>query len=299
MRDGAEALRGCLAALASQTYPRDLLDVIVVDDGSTEDLSPAVPTDPRFRLLRQEPSGSYAARNTALDQARGEVCAFTDGDCLPDATWISGVVEALSVPSRVDMVGGAVQMTYACGVPSTGTELYEALHGFPQERYVRAEHFAVTANMAVWRTSLDRAGPFDARLRSRGDAEFGQRLARGGSLQRYAPDAVVRHPARATWGELSEKLRRVSRGRRDQARRAGASPSFFARLALGQGAMTARMVLALTHERTPAGAAPSTVAAYVVVFVRARALQALLYAGAAVADLARRKPRMGSYDTPK
>lgn len=286
VRDGAAALALCLAALTAQTYP-GRLEVVVVDDGSTEDLAPALPDDARFRLVRQDPAGSYAARNTALAVAGGAVCAFTDGDCVPEDTWVAAAVEALRAPTRVDMVGGAVRLSFRGAVPSSGTELYEALHSFPQERYLALERFAVTANMVVWRSSLDAAGLFDARLQSRGDAEFGQRLARGGGSQRYAPAAVVRHPARASWSELATKLRRVSAGRRDQALREGARWPFFARLAAGQGAMTLRMVAALAREPRPAGASPATTAAYAVVFVRARVLQAVVYGRAAVVLAAR------------
>ena len=295
VRDGAGALAGCLAALAAQTYPPGRVEVIVVDDGSTEDLAPAVPDDPRFRLLVQAPAGSYAARNAALAVASGEVCAFTDGDCLPEPTWLARAVEALDAPTPVDMVGGAVRLYFRDaaggldGVPGSGTELYEAHHAFPQERYVTAERFAVTANMVVRRSSLDRAGPFDARLLSRGDAEFGQRLARGGGSQRYAPAAVVRHPARASWPELRAKLARTSAGRRDQALREGAPWSFFARLAAGQASMTLRMLLSLVRDPAPAGVARATTAAYAVVFVRARALQAVVYARATLAVVARRR----------
>lgn len=297
VHDGAGALRGCLAALAGQTYPPDRVEVLVVDDGSVEDLAPALPDDPRFRLIRQDPAGSYAARNTALAVATGTVCAFTDGDCLPDPTWLASAVDALSGPTRVDMVGGAVRLYFldgaggpggADGVPGTGSELYEALHAFPQERYVTVERFAVTANMAVWRASLDRAGLFDARLRSGGDAEFGQRLARGGGSQRYAPAAVVRHPARASWPELAAKARRVTAGRRDKALRQGVPWRFFGRLVAGQGGMVLRMLASLARDPRPAGASLPTTAAYVVVFVRVRALQAALYGRAALTVAARR-----------
>ena len=291
VRDGAQALAGCLGALAAQTYPPERVEVLVVDDGSSEDLAPALPRDPRFRLLVQAPAGSYAARNTALAAAGGTVCAFTDGDCLPEPTWLARAVEALTVPTRVDMVGGAVRLSFldgAAAVPSTGTELYEALHAFPQERYVTVEHFAATANMLVWRASLDRAGLFDARLRSGGDTEFGQRLARGGGSQRYAPAAVVRHPARSSWPELAAKVRRVTVGRRDQALRRGVPWPFFGRLVTGQGGMVLRMLASLARDPRPAGASLPTTAAYVVVFVRARVLQAVLYGGAALTVAARR-----------
>lgn len=227
--------------------------MLVVDDGSREDLAPALPDDARFRLIRQDPAGSYAARNTALAAATGTVRAFTDGDRVPEATWVAGAVEALRAPTRVDMVGGAVRLSFRGAVPGTGTELYEALHSFPQERYLALERFAVTANMVVRRSSLDAAGLFDARLQSRGDAEFGQRLARGGGLQRYAPAAVVSHPARASWSEPATELHRVSRGRRDRAVRDGAGWVFFAPLAAGQGSMTLRMLAALARDPRPAG----------------------------------------------
>jgi GT2 family glycosyltransferase len=266
--------------------------VVVVDNASTQDVAAALPDDPRVHLLHEPVPGSYAARNTGLGVARGRVLAFTDADCLPDPTWLERAEAALEAAPPADLVGGAIELFYADGRPRTAAELYEHRHGFPQERYLREDRFAATANMVTRRSVVDRVGPFDARLRSRGDAEFGQRVAAAGGLLRWAPDAVVRHPARSSSEELLTKFRRTSEGTRDADRLAGAGRVHFARLVLRQGWLTARTVGALLRP----GARPSRLvdkARYMGLYLRLRWLQVEVYGAAALAPrpTARTGPR--------
>ncbi|MFD0484865.1 glycosyltransferase [Kineococcus sp. GCM10028916] len=215
VHDGTALLRTCVQALLAQDYPGDLIEVLVVDNASTEDVAAALPPDPRVRLLHEPVPGSYRARNAALPHVRGEVVAFTDADCRPHPDWITRGVAALRSQPDVAMVGGRVDLVFREGHPVTAWEVYEAAHAFPQRDYLAKQHFAVTANVLTWRTTLEEVGGFDARLASRGDAEWGQRVARSGGKQVYADDAVVDHPARATWKEMCGKTLRVARGRRD------------------------------------------------------------------------------------
>src|ERR1044071_6513252 len=85
----------CLRALEEQTYPGDLYEVVVVDNGSDEPLGPVIERHGRASLVRETKPGSYAARNTGLAHARGEVVAFTDADCLPAPDWIEQGVARL------------------------------------------------------------------------------------------------------------------------------------------------------------------------------------------------------------
>ncbi|WP_165372919.1 glycosyltransferase [Pengzhenrongella frigida] len=216
VRDGAAGLALCLAALARQTYPRELLEVIVVDNGSIEDLSLALPADQRFTMIREDRPGSYAARNAGLARATGAVLAFTDGDCVPVRDWISAGVEQLSAEPRPDAIGGAINVTFPRGRPSNGPQHFEDVQGFPQRRYVEELNFSATANLMVWREAFNRVGLFDAGLRSGGDLNWGRRLVAGGGSLRYCEGAVVDHPARETWGELGRKTIRVAQGLADQ-----------------------------------------------------------------------------------
>ncbi|WP_306204767.1 bifunctional glycosyltransferase/CDP-glycerol:glycerophosphate glycerophosphotransferase [Actinoplanes sp. RD1] len=78
----APYLEECLESLAGQY--RGALEVIVVDDGSTDDSATIaerfVAADPRFQLVRQENAGLGAARNTGIDRATGEYLMFVDSD---------------------------------------------------------------------------------------------------------------------------------------------------------------------------------------------------------------------------
>ena len=80
-----------LAGLERQTYPRDLFDVIVVDDGSQPPLEVpgSIPLD--VKVVRQERRsfGGERARNTGLRAAAHDVLLFLDGDMLPEAGWLA------------------------------------------------------------------------------------------------------------------------------------------------------------------------------------------------------------------
>lgn len=244
--DDLTGLTRCLAALAEQDYPADRFEVVAVDNGSSVDLRPALPPDPRFQLLREERPGSYAARNTGLAAAKGEVLAFTDADCTPDPLWLTQGVRALVGPPAADAVGGSVRLYFRSAAPRGLAEVFEAREAFPQAGYV-ANGWAVTANLFTWRRSFDRVGAFDGTLTSRGDADWGQRLSRAGGVFAFAPAAVVRHPARADLRELLRKSRRTGRGKCDQQARDGASR----RNVLGLAGHQLRLALArLAHGLT-------------------------------------------------
>ncbi|ANC32714.1 glycosyltransferase [Isoptericola dokdonensis] len=208
-----DRLRTCLRLLGEQDYPGDL-DVVVADNGSSSDLRPALPPDDaRFRLVREERPGSYAARNAGLAVATGDVVAFTDADCRPRPDWLTRAVAALQGPEAPDAVGGRINLVFRDGVgPATGPELYEALHDFDQRSYVENHRYAATANLVVPRPTLDAVGTFDDSLRSGGDLDWGGRLHAAGRRMSYAADAVVDHPSRSSWRELTVKTVRVGDG---------------------------------------------------------------------------------------
>jgi GT2 family glycosyltransferase len=88
--NGQAELERTLAALAEQTYPMELLDVVVVDDGSEPPIDiPKRIGDLAVALQRQEGLGYglTRARNRGASTASGEILIFLDCDMIPDATW--------------------------------------------------------------------------------------------------------------------------------------------------------------------------------------------------------------------
>ena len=86
-----EALALTLAGLEGQTYPRELFEVIVVDDGSDPPLELAGPTPLRVRVIYQEDLGFglARARNNGVREAGGDIISFLDCDMVPEAGWLA------------------------------------------------------------------------------------------------------------------------------------------------------------------------------------------------------------------
>jgi glycosyltransferase involved in cell wall biosynthesis len=215
----AVRLRACLGCLRAQTWPADRLEVIVVDNGSTDDVAPAVAELPGAILLREARPGSYAARNAGVEAARGDVLAFTDSDCLPAPDWIERGVGHLEASPSIGMVGGRIDLRFADPAHPTAVELFDLIYGFPQERFVRRDGFSATANLLTRREVMTRVGPFDAGLRSGGDREWGTRAVAAGFGIVYADDVVVGHPARRRLSELTARSVRLAGGHAEQTRR--------------------------------------------------------------------------------
>jgi glycosyltransferase involved in cell wall biosynthesis len=208
----AGSLLACLEALEHQSYSRSGYEVVVVDNGSDDDVAGVVDRFAQARLIREPRTGSYAARNAGMLVARGELFAFTDSDCVPAPDWIEQGVAAWQQYPAAGLLGGRVDVFLRDPTRPTSVELHQGVCAFDQSRNIRSERFAVTANAFISRSVIERIGPFDERLRSGGDKEFGRRVHAHGLEQRYADGARVRHPAPHSLRELATKYRRVTGG---------------------------------------------------------------------------------------
>jgi glycosyltransferase involved in cell wall biosynthesis len=197
-----------LACLAAQTLPQDRFEVILADNGSRNFTPPAtLPANVRIMTCAQP--GSYAARNAAAAEAKGEWFAFTDADCLAAPGWLAAL-DAAATDQNTILIG-AVDMR-ASGTTPNAYEAFDIVKGIPQEHYVRLGYGA-TANLAVTAELFRRVDGFDSARLSGGDAEFCRRAsAKAGATVRYVAAARVGHPARATWEEIATKSRRMIGG---------------------------------------------------------------------------------------
>src|SRR5688500_16386753 len=138
----AARLARCLAALEAQTWPRDRLEVVVIDNGSTDDLAALLERYPAVVRASEDRPGSYPGRNGGLQVAKGEILAFTDSDCLPEPGWLAAGASHLIADPEAGIVGGRVDLRVAKPGQPTAVELYELLWGFPQETYVTTERYS-------------------------------------------------------------------------------------------------------------------------------------------------------------
>jgi glycosyltransferase involved in cell wall biosynthesis len=78
--NAARFLPEALASVAAQTHPAN--EVIVVDDGSTDNTLAQLQNHPNVRVISQANAGPAAARNTGVAHASGDLIAFLDADCI-------------------------------------------------------------------------------------------------------------------------------------------------------------------------------------------------------------------------
>lgn len=207
-----ERLCGCLEALARQTWSREQFEVIVVDNGSTGDITKVTSQFDFVRVAHESTPGSYVARNKALEQVSGNVIAFTDSDCVPEPNWIERGVLAIQRHGPDAIIGGQVVLFAKDADRPSLAEEFELAVGFSQQLYVEQKHYAVTANLFTTPHVFARVGTFDPTLKSGGDKEWGTRAHGKGVPLFYDENTVVRHPARYSMHELLHKRARVMGG---------------------------------------------------------------------------------------
>jgi glycosyltransferase involved in cell wall biosynthesis len=208
-----ERLKICLEALEEQTYPRNLYEVIVVNNDPSQTIEPHVVNFDNVRVICESHRSSYAARNKGILNAKGAVIAFTDSDCIPKSDWIEkGVTNLLNEP-HCGLVAGRIEIFCSDPENPTAIELYEKITAFKQRMYVDRLKFGATANLFTFKNIINEVGPFNYTVLSSGDSEWGNRVFKAGYKQIYADDTCISHPARKTLRQRYNKRIRILMGK--------------------------------------------------------------------------------------
>lgn len=191
----------CLDALARQSFDPERTEIVVVDNGSRTRPEAVLARHPGVRLLAEAEPGPGPARNRGVALSRAPLIAFTDADCIPEPDWLERLVARFAAEPGTGIIGGEVRVFAADPARPTSTEAFDMVYGFRQARQIAKQNFAATANLAVRREVFEAVGPF-AGITVAEDMDWGQRAARMGHPTRFAPEALVRHPARRAMAEL-------------------------------------------------------------------------------------------------
>ena len=92
VRDRAGEIADCLKSVLSLDYPKDKVEVIVIDDGSVDGTADVVRTFPCRLLRNRESRGQSYCRNRGAEEATGDILAFIDSDCVAGRMWLKELV---------------------------------------------------------------------------------------------------------------------------------------------------------------------------------------------------------------
>jgi glycosyltransferase involved in cell wall biosynthesis len=181
--NGAVYLAAALRSALEQSHAP--LEVLVVDDGSTDDsVAIAESFGPPVRSLRQPASGAAAARNRGLDEARGELIAFLDADDLWTPGAIERLVRTLLSSAENDAVIGATEQFAS---PELDPAARARLRFEPGPFVAR-----LSGALVVRRAAFDRVGRFSTELTTGEFVDWFLRAEDRGVRTVEIPDVVLR-----------------------------------------------------------------------------------------------------------
>ncbi|MDA0810909.1 MAG: glycosyltransferase [Verrucomicrobia bacterium] len=194
--NGVRTLNDCLRWIARVDYPD--FEVLVVDDGSTENVKAIVEKFSRVRYIKQKHAGLSAARNLGANKANGEILAYTDDDCMPDRDWLAHLALAFQRDPELAAVGGpnlpppAENVIQACVIAAPGAPTQVMLSDND------AEHIP-GCNLSVRRSDFEAIKGFEECYDVAGDdVDFCWRLQIRGKRIGFAAAAFVWHYRRFT-----------------------------------------------------------------------------------------------------
>ncbi len=206
----ARELERCLRSLFALDYPAHCLEIIVIDDASTDETGSmlrrmareAAARDLEMRVLcHKQRQGVGISRNTGAGAARHDLIAYLDSDCVASPGWLRELVPAFQ-DERVAAVGGMIRAYDRKSLLGRYEDVRSSLFMGMQPQQVRLEGpltYLPTANMLLRRAAWQQLSGF-APMTQGEDVDFCRRLLISGASMRYLPQGVVYHDYRTTLG---------------------------------------------------------------------------------------------------
>ena len=213
-----------------QIFPHDLFEILLIDDGSTDDTEKKVTelksqSGFKIRFFQRNHECPGPARNYGMSQAKGEYFLFIDSDCIADESWLSNLARAVEA-QKPDAFGGPdsvlnsfTPLQKAIDYAMTSFITTGGMRGHSRKKL--AKFYPRSFNMGIHLSIYDKLGGMGD-LRHGQDLEFSRRIVASGAKVISVPDAVVYHKRRTSlrkffrqmfnWGVARINLTMLDRG---------------------------------------------------------------------------------------
>lgn len=188
----------CLESIINCHYPSEKLEVIVVDDASTDLTKEAVRQYPVQLIEMNRNVGQSRCRNIGVKAAKGDIIAFTDSDCVVNKDWLSKLTEPFKDP-LVGVVGGGVDSYGTSRILDRYEEARSPLHMGERSGEIgpnRQVPYVPTCNVLIRREAFLQVGGFKEEMRVGEDVDLIWRILLKDYKGWYVPEGRIRHQHR-------------------------------------------------------------------------------------------------------
>lgn len=207
-RNRAVFLEKCLNGLLRQTLPVARYEIIVVDNGSTDntwEILAKFADNPLIRVVTEPVAGLSRARNCGLREAKAPYVGYIDDDAVPGERWLEAALEVfLGVNPVPDWVGGPVTLEWEVAKPDWINEELSVPLGWVNwgelPRHLNTSEWLIGANSCFKKACLEKFGGFDERLGRQGscllsgeETQIKKKIEATGGFLYYHPEVTVRH----------------------------------------------------------------------------------------------------------
>lgn len=197
-RNEREFIGRCLGAIVEQTYPKDKIEVIIVDgkseDGTKEVVKKWQQKFPFIRLLENPKKITPSGMNIGVKNSKGELITVISAHCVLDKNFLKESVSVLKKVKKADAVGGRLK-----SIPSSKsiwaraiTFVLDSIFGSGGKRYRHREKEGFVKDTLPYclykREVFSKIGLFDETLPRGQDAEFNLRLLKKGGKIFFSPN---------------------------------------------------------------------------------------------------------------
>jgi len=205
----ADFVIGAIKSLANQTLNREDYEILVVDNGSSDDTSRRVkdrlPGISNLRYMYESRLGLSIARNAGLASSRGRILVFMDDDAIACPGYLEEILGVFqSVKPSPGLLCGPVEPIWGAPRPAWLKDdllgYYSVLNWSESPRALQEGEWIAGANFAVARDVISACGGFDAGLGRKGtsllsgeDTALTDCIRLAGFVVYYAPAAAVQH----------------------------------------------------------------------------------------------------------
>jgi glycosyltransferase involved in cell wall biosynthesis len=189
--NGAARIGNCLDSLVKQTAGRNV-EILVVDDGSTDNTPNVVRGYSSVRLITQANAGPASARNRGAMEARGKILLFTDDDCVPMPDWLDAMLGPFKDPEVVGAKG--VYRTHQRSLAARFVQIeyedkYRLMAVLPSIDFIDTYSAAFRRDRFLEMTGYDTSFP----VACAEDIELSYRMSAHGWKMKFVPAAIVYH----------------------------------------------------------------------------------------------------------